>query len=316
VDDLYPEIEPYTSYRFRVSALHRLYVEECGNPEGFPALFLHGGPGAGCESYHRRFFDPVLYRVVLFDQRGCGRSTPHAELRENSTTQLIADIEEIRGRLGIDRWLVFGGSWGSTLALAYAESHPERVSALVLRGIFLCRPRDIHWFYQEGASRVFPDYWADFVEPIPPAERSDLLHAFHRRLTGDDELARMAAAKAWSVWEGRTATLLGSPTVIEHFADAHVALSLARIESHYFANDSFLRPNQLLEEAHRLADIPGVIVHGRYDLICPLESAWALAQAWPRARFLVVADAGHSATEPGIRRALVDATDRLAAELQ
>ncbi len=316
MDDFYPEIEPYASYRFAVSDLHTLYVEECGNPEGLPALFLHGGPGAGCESYHRRFFDPEQYRVVLFDQRGSGRSAPHAELRENTTAHLIADIEEIRARLGIDRWLVFGGSWGSTLALAYAESHPQRVSALVLRGIFLCRPREIHWIYQEGASRVFPDYWADFLEPIPPVERADLLQAFHRRLTGDDELARMAAAKAWSVWEGRTATLLGSPTVIEHFADPHVALSLACIESHYFVNDSFLRANQLVDDACRLADVPGVIVHGRYDLICPLESAWALAQAWPRAQLLVVPDAGHSATEPGIRRALIEATDRFASELR
>ncbi len=316
MQDLYPEIEPYTSYRIAVSDLHSLYVEECGNPEGLPALFLHGGPGAGCEPYHRRFFDPELYRVVLFDQRGSGRSTPHAELRENTTDHLVADIEEIRARLGIERWLVLGGSWGSTLALAYAEAHPARVSALVLRGIFLCRLREIQWFYQDGASRIFPDLWADFVEPIPVAERGDLLGAFHRRLTGEDELARMAAAKAWSVWEGRTATLRGNSAVVDHFADPHVALSLARIESHYFVHDSFLRPKQLLAEADRLAGIPGVIVHGRYDLICPLESAWELAQAWPQARLLVVPDAGHSATEPGIRRALIEATDRFAAQLR
>ncbi|MGD2082312.1 MAG: prolyl aminopeptidase [Chromatiales bacterium] len=313
--DLYPDIEPYAAHRLAVDGLHSLHVEECGNPRGLPALFLHGGPGAGCEPFHRRFFDPGRYRLVLFDQRGCGRSTPHAELRANTTAHLVADIEAIRERLGIDRWLVFGGSWGSTLGLAYAQTHPQRVRALVLRGIFLCRPREIRWFYQDGANRIYPDYWRDFVAPIPEAERADLLAAFHRRLVGDNEVGRMAAAKAWSIWEGRTATLLGDGAVVDHFADPHVALSVARIENHYFVNDAFLRPNQLIEDADRIADIPGVIIHGRYDLICPAEGAFELARAWPGADLQIVAGAGHSAAEPGIRRALVAATDRFAREL-
>lgn len=311
--DLYPEIEPFRTINLAVDAVHTLYVEEVGNPDGLPALFLHGGPGAGCEPYHRRFFDPARYRVVLFDQRGAGRSTPHAALDDNTTADLVADIERVREHLGVDRWLVFGGSWGSTLALAYAEAHPQRVAALVLRGIFLCRAHEIAWFYQQGASRLFPDYWEDFVAPIEPAERGDLLRAYHHVLTGDDELRRLAAAKAWSVWEGRTATLLPDPRVAGHFAQAHVALSMARIECHYFVNDAFLRPDQLLAEAPRLAGIPGVIVHGRYDVICPVENAWQLHRAWPGSELHIVADAGHSATQPGIRQRLVEATDQLAA---
>jgi proline iminopeptidase len=277
-----------------------------------PALFLHGGPGAGCEPYHRRFFDPQRYRVVLFDQRGCGKSVPHADLTDNTTWHLVADIEAIRERLGIDRWLVFGGSWGSTLALAYAETHPERVRALILRGIFLCREREIRWFYQEGASRVFPDYWRDYLKPIPEAQREDLLSAYHRRLIGHDELARLAAAKAWSLWEGRTANLLPNEDVLKHFSSPRTALALARIESHYFVHHAFLEPDQLLRDAHRIAAIPGVIVQGRYDLICPMESAWALHQAWPDSDLRVIPDAGHSACEPGIRCALVEATNRFA----
>ncbi|MCU0765919.1 MAG: prolyl aminopeptidase [Gammaproteobacteria bacterium] len=313
--DLYPDILPYAVHRLAVDERHALHVEECGTARGIPALFLHGGPGAGCEPYHRRFFDPARYRIVLFDQRGAGRSLPHADLTDNTTWHLVADIERIREHLGIDRWLVFGGSWGSTLALAYAQRHPERVRALVVRGIFLCRDEEIRWFYQEGASRVFPDYWEDFVAPVPVAERADMLHAYHRLLTGAHDIARMAAAKAWSVWEGRTATLLPNEVVVKHFGDPHVALSLARIECHYFVNQAFLRPGQLLAEAPRLAGIPGVIVHGRYDLICPFENAWALHRAWPRSELVVVPDAGHAASEPGIRSALVAATDRFAAEL-
>ena len=312
--DLYPEILPYRAEHLAVDDIHSLYIEEVGNAEGLPALFLHGGPGAGCEPYHRRFFDPGRYRVVLFDQRGAGRSTPHAELANNTTGDLIADIEKIREHLGIDRWLVFGGSWGSTLALAYAEAHPERVRALLLRGVFLCRPHEIAWFYQQGANRLFPDYWEDFLAPIDPDERGDMLAAYHRLLTGPDELRRLAAAKAWSVWEGRTATLLPDEQVTAHFAQAHVALSMARIECHYFRNDAFLRPNQLLEDAGRLAGIPGVIVHGRYDVICPLENAWQLQQAWSGSELSIVADAGHSATEPATRRRLVEATDYFADE--
>ena len=313
--DLYPDILPYAVHRLAVDDRHSLCVEECGTAKGIPALFLHGGPGAGCEPYHRRFFDPARYRIVLFDQRGAGRSQPHADLTDNTTWHLVADIERIREHLGIDRWLVFGGSWGSTLALAYAQRHPERVRALVVRGIFLCRDEEIGWFYQEGASRVFPDYWEAFVAPVPPAERHDLLRAYHRLLTGEDDIARMAAAKAWSTWEGRTATLLPNAAVVKHFGDPHVALALARIECHYFVNQAFLRPGQLLDDARRLAGIPGVIVHGRYDLICPFENAWALHRAWPGSELVAVPDAGHAASEPGIRSALVAATDRFAASL-
>jgi proline iminopeptidase len=313
--DLFPDIRPHATHALAVDGGHELYVEECGNPEGLPVVFLHGGPGGGCEPWHRRFFDPERYRIVLFDQRGCGRSTPHASLEHNTTWELVADTEYIRETLGIERWVVFGGSWGSTLALAYAQTHPERVLAMVLRGIFLCRPDEIRWFYQEGASRIFPDYWADYQAVIPPEERHDMLSAYHRRLTGDNEIKRMAAAKAWSVWEGRAATLLPNPGVVEHFGDPRVALSMARIECHYFMNDAFLGPNQLLDDAHRLEGIPGVIVHGRYDLICPLENAWQLHRAWPGSELEVVANSGHSAGEPGTRAALVTATNRFAAQL-
>lgn len=308
---LYPDIRPYVQHSLAVEPPHVLHVEECGNPDGIPVLFIHGGPGAGCEPYHRRFFDPGLYRIILFDQRGCGRSTPHAELDGNTTRALVSDMEAIRKHLGLERWMLFGGSWGSTLGLAYAETYPERVLGLILRGIFLCRPHEIRWFYQEGASRLFPDYWEAYLEPIPAAERSDLVRAYYRRLTSDDEVARMAAAKAWSLWEGRTASLLPREEVVNHFADPFTALSLARIECHYFMHDSFLEPDQLLRDAHRLAGIPGIIVHGRYDAICPLENAWQLARAWPDAELQIIPDAGHAASEPGIVDALVRATNSL-----
>ncbi|MEY6432224.1 prolyl aminopeptidase [Thioalkalicoccus limnaeus] len=313
--DLYPPIEPYATHRIAVDPPHEIHVEECGRRDGIPALFLHGGPGAGCEPGHRRFFDPARYRIVLFDQRGCGRSRPHAELAANTTWDLVSDIERIRQVLGIERWLVFGGSWGSTLALAYAQAHPERVAALIVRGVFLCRDTEIRWFYQEGANWVFPDWWRDFVAPIPDAEHGDLLAAYHQRLIGPDESVRLAAAQAWSLWEGRTATLMPNADVQAYFADPHVALSLARIECHYFVNRAFLDPDQLLRDAHRLADLPGVIVQGRYDIICPVRSAWELHQAWPAAQLELISDAGHAAFEPGIRRALVAATDRFATEL-
>ena len=313
--DLYPPIEPFETRRLEVSAGHRLHVEQVGNPSGIPILFLHGGPGAGCESYHRRFFNPQAYRVVLFDQRGCGRSTPHASLEANTTWDLVNDIEAIRQTLGIERWLLFGGSWGSTLALAYAQHHPERVIGMILRGIFLCRDQEIDWFYQAGASQIFPDYWEDYIAPIPEAERGNFLQAYHRRLTGDNEIQRMAAAKAWSIWEGRTASLHPNEAVVDFFSQPHTALSLARIECHYFMHQAFLRPNQLLEDATRLAGIPGVIVQGRYDLICPMVSAWQLHQAWPGSELMVIPDAGHSAAEPGIRAALIETTDRFAREL-
>jgi len=309
---LFPDIRPNDSYFLPVDPPHELYVEECGNSAGLPVLFLHGGPGAGIEPYHRRFFDPEIYRIVLFDQRGAGRSRPHASLEGNETPALVADIERIREHMGIERWLVFGGSWGSTLALVYAETHPERVMGLILRGIFLCRREEIRWFYQEGASRIFPDYWTDFVAPIPDEERADLLGAYYRRLTGDDEIARMAAAKAWSLWEGRCATLHPDQTLRDHFTDPHIAMSLARIEAHYFMHDSFLEPDQILRDSERLGEIPGIIVHGRYDMVCPIENAFALQRAWPASRLDTVPDAGHAATEPGITDALLKATEEMA----
>lgn len=310
--ELYPPSTPYRTHTIAVSGEHRLYVEECGRPDGLPVVFVHGGPGAGCEPWHRQFFDPERYRIVLFDQRGCGRSLPHATLKGNTTRELVSDLENIREELGIGRWLVFGGSWGSTLGLVYAQTHPERVLGLVLRGIFLCRPRDIHWFYQEGASYLLPDYWEDFLQPVAEPERADLVGAYYRRLTGDDEVARMAAARAWSLWEGRASTLLPRDSVVDHFTNPHTALSLARIECHYFMHDSFLETHQVLNNVGRISDIPGVIVHGRYDVVCPVEQAWALHAAWPQSRLQIIPDAGHSAAEPGIVDALVTATDQFA----
>ena len=315
MSDLYPHLEPYVNHTIEVDPPHKLHVEECGNPTGIPVVFLHGGPGSGCEPYHRRFFNPDKYRIILFDQRGCGRSSPHAELQGNNTQALVADMELIREKLGIDKWVVFGGSWGSTLGLVYAETHLERVHGLILRGIFLCRPREIHWFYQEGASRIFPDYWQEYLKPIPGADHVDLLQAYYRHLTSDNEVERMAAAKAWSLWEGRCATLKPSQSVVDHFGDPFTALSLARIECHYFVNNSFLEEDQILRDAHKLHDIPGIIVHGRYDMVCPIESAWDLHKVWPQAELKIIDDAGHSASEAGTRSALVDAADRMAARL-
>ena len=306
----YPETKPYKTFMLKVSGLHTLWVEECGNPEGTPVVFLHGGPGAGCEAFHRRFFDPKHYRIILFDQRGCGRSTPHAELRENTTQDLVTDIERIREHLGIDRWLVFGGSWGATLGLAYAEAYPDRVTGLILRGIFLCRRQDIQWFYQEGAGKIHPELWEEYVRIIPEDERHDMVGAYYRRLTSSDVNVQLAAARAWSVWEGATSNLVTKPSVLDHFAHEPTALSLARIECHYFIHDSFLHDNQLLKEAHRLEGIPGVIVHGRYDMVCPIEQAWALHQAWPGSELKVAPCSGHSATEPEIIDALVLATQQ------
>lgn len=313
---LYPAISPYSEQRLRVDTIHELYIEESGNPHGVPVLFLHGGPGSGTEAYHRCFFDPLRYRIILFDQRGCGRSTPHACLDDNTTQLLVQDIEQIRQHLGISQWLLFGGSWGSTLALVYAETHPEKVLGLVLRGIFLCRPEEIQWFYQQGASRLFPDYWQDYLAPIAEQERDDLLSAYYRRLTSGDEQQRLSAAKAWSLWEGCTSTLLPSEQVRAHFVSPATALSLARIECHYFMHDSFLEPNQILRNVNAIKDLPAVIVHGRYDVVCPLENAWQLHQRWPNSRLDIVAGAGHSASEKGIVDALVRATDDFAAELR
>ena len=310
MQQLFPSVEPYQTQMLPVSDGHSLYIEECGQPDGLPVVFLHGGPGAGCESYHRRFFDPDVYRIILFDQRGCGRSVPHASLHGNTTDALVADMETIRERLDVDQWVVFGGSWGSTLGLVYAETFPERVLGLVLRGIFLCRPADIQWFYQQGASALLPDHWEGFLEPVPADERGDLVNAYYRLLTGDDEVARMAAAKAWSLWEGLASTLLPKAAVTDHFARSKTALSLARIECHYFVNNSFMLENQILRDATRLQKIPGIIVHGRYDVVCPLEQAWDLHRAWPQSCLQIVQDAGHSATEHGIVDALVAATNQ------
>ena len=309
---LYHEIEPYRTERLRVDDLHEIYFEESGNPQGRPVVFVHGGPGGGTEPKQRRYFDPERYRIVLFDQRGCGRSTPHASLERNTTWHLVADMEAIRERLGLERWMLFGGSWGSTLSLAYALRHPERVTALVLRGIFLLRRREIDWFYQEGASRIFPDAWEAYLAEIPPAERGDLLAAYHRRLTADDPATRIRAARAWSVWEGSTSRLFPDPELIARTGEDTFAIAFARIECHYFVNRGFLESDGwLLAQAGRLRGIPGVIVQGRYDVVCPMESAWALHRAWPEAQLRIVPDAGHSASEPGIVHELITATDRL-----
>jgi len=313
--ELYPPIHENRHFYLKVDDTHDIYVEECGNEDGVPVVFLHGGPGAGCELYHRQLFNPEKYRIILFDQRGCGRSQPHASLENNTTQHLIADMEQIREELDIEKWVIAGGSWGSTLALAYAETHPQCVSGLIVRGIFLATTKDVHWFYQEGASRIYPDYWEDFIAPIPENERNNLLQAYHSRLTDGNEIARMRVAKAWSLWEARTATLHPSVSILEHFSDPRTALSVARIEAHYFINDSFFEPDQLLKNASILKDIPGFIIHGRYDMICPMEQAHALHKAWPLADFFVVQGAGHSAGEAGISAALIKASDDMLKKL-
>ena len=311
---LYPELEPFDAGRLSVSPLHTLYYEQSGRPNGKPVVVVHGGPGGGSEPTQRRFFDPDRYRIVLFDQRGCGRSRPHAELRENTTWDLVADIDRLRQHLGIRRWQVFGGSWGSALALAYAESHPEQVTELVLRGIFLLREPELRWFYQEGTHALFPEAWADYVAPIPEAERGDLLQAFYRRLTSPDAQVRLKAARAWSTWEGRTVSLLPNPEREARFAEDSFAEAFARIECHYFVHGGWFQPrDQLLRNVDRIRHVPAVIVQGRYDVVTPMTTAWDLHQAWPEATFQVVPDAGHAATEPGIARALVEATSRFAA---
>ena len=310
---LYPETAPYATGTLKVDERHTLYWEQCGNPDGKPVVVLHGGPGAGCSDSMRRFHDPAKYRIVLFDQRGAGRSTPHADLVDNTTWDLVADIEKLREHLGIARWQVFGGSWGSTLALAYAETHPQRVAELVLRGIFLLRRWELEWFYQEGASRLFPDAWQHYVDAIPAAERHDLIAAFHRRLTSDDAQVRLAAARAWSIWEGATSYLQIPADYATTHGDAAFALAFARIENHYFVNGGFFEEEgQLLRDAHRIADIPGVIVHGRYDVVCPIQSAFDLKRVWPKAELVVSPGAGHSAFEAENVDALVRATDRFA----
>lgn len=309
----YPPIEPYKTGKLDVTGGHSLYFEEVGNPDGKPAVFVHGGPGAGAQPFDRRFFDPERYRVVLFDQRGCGRSTPHASLEENTTWHLIEDIERLREHLGIDRWLVFGGSWGSTLSLAYAQTHPTSVSELVLRGIFLLRRKELLWFYQEGASAIFPDEWEKYLAPIPENERGDLVSAYYKRLTSDDEKVRLEAARAWSQWEGSTLSLYPNEKRVQFFGGEEFATAFARIECHYFMNGAFLEhESQLLDNVDRIRHIPGVIVQGRYDICTPVMSAWDLHRAWPEAEFHLIPDAGHASNEPGIVDALVEATDRFA----
>jgi proline iminopeptidase len=309
--ELYPPLEPFDSGFMEVDSGHRVYFEQCGNPRGKPALFVHGGPGGGGDVNVRRFFDPAGYRIVVFDQRGSGRSLPHAALENNTTWHLVADIEALRTRLEIERWLVFGGSWGSTLALAYAQAHPDAVSELVLRGIFLLRRMELDWFYQCGASMLFPDLWQEFLAPIPQDERGDLLGAYHRRLMSTDRHTQLAAARAWSVWEGATSSLLPNADRASQFGAADFALALARIETHYFVNRGFFDDEQqLLRGVEKLRKTPAVIVQGRYDVVCPIATAWELHERWPEADFRIVPDAGHSAYEPGIAGELVAATDR------
>lgn len=309
---LFPEIKPHAEYRFKVDDIHTIHVEECGNPKGVPVLVVHGGPGAGCESYYRRFFDAERYRIILFDQRGAGRSTPLAELQNNTTQDLVSDMEFIRAELGIEKWMLFGGSWGSTLSLYYAQQHPGRVLGMVLRGIFLCRKQDFDWFYSEGgASRIFPEHWQEFVSVIPEPERDNLMQAYYRRLTSDNELEQIQAAKAWSTWEGRCATLHPNQKVVEHFGHPHVAISLARIECHYFLNKAFMADNQLLDQAHTLNGIPGIVVHGRYDMVCPLDNAVSLCDRWEDAELQIIRDAGHSASEAAIIDGLVRACEKM-----
>ncbi len=306
----YAPIERYNHGFLQVDAEHSIYFEESGNPKGKPVLFVHGGPGSNTDPGHRQYFDPKVYRIILFDQRGAGKSTPHASLNNNTTWHLISDIERLREKLGVDKWVVFGGSWGSTLSLSYAISHPERVKGLVLRGIFLCRKKEIHWFYQHGAHHLFPDEWERYLKPIPEAERHDLVSAYHRRLTSEDERVRLEAARAWSRWEGATIKLIPDTAQIETFTADHHAVAIARIECHYFMNHAFFASdNWILENIAKVRKIPAIIVHGRYDVVCPVENAWELHKAWPESTLEIVADAGHAASEPGLIDALVRATD-------
>ncbi len=311
---LFAPIEPFRTGVFDTGDGHQIYWELCGNPAGKPAVFVHGGPGSGCSAEQRRLFDPQRYCVLLFDQRGCGRSRPHASLENNTTWHLVADMESLREHLGFERWLVFGGSWGSTLALAYAQTHTARVSELVLRGIFTLRRAELLWYYQEGASWLFPDLWAEFVAPIPAAERGDLMAAYRKRLVGDDPAAQLAAARAWSLWEGQTVSLLPDPAGKDKHGEDHFALAFSRIENHYFVHQGWMEEGQLIRDAGRLAGIPGVIVQGRYDMATPAKTAWDLHQAWPEAAFHLIPDAGHAFNEPGTLHQLLLALDRFAGE--
>ena len=309
---LYPEIKPYARHQLNVDETHTLYLEESGSADGIPVLFIHGGPGSGCGKYDRRFFNPQKYRIILFDQRGAGRSQPHAELEDNTTPQLIADIEKIRQFLNIDNWMLFGGSWGSTLALLYAQAFPDNVMGLILRGIFLAREKDLNWLYQAGADRIFPDYWQEFIKPIADEKRSNLVDAYYELLTGENELAKMAAAKAWSSWEARCATLRPSNETLHTFTKPHRALSMARIEAHYFKHACFIEENQILRNMEKIESIPGIIIHGRYDMVCTLDNATELHHAWLNSELHIIRDAGHAATEQGNADALVKAANTMA----
>jgi proline iminopeptidase len=313
MDALFPEIEPYNSFSLEVSDLHKIHVEEAGNPSGLPVIFVHGGPGGGIDANHRRYFDPKIWRIVLFDQRGCGKSIPFGELRENTTFDLVGDMEKIRQNLGIDKWHVFGGSWGSTLALSYAITHPSKALSLVLRGIFLVRKKEISWFYQHGASMFYPEEWELFIEPIPKAERHDLVSAYHKRLNSNDEATIFSAARAWSRWEGATSKLRKDDKMIEQFSADRFAYAFARIENHYLFHQAFFDDdNWILNNVRKIAHVPGVIVQGRYDMPCPPVSAYELHKAWPKGEFIMVEAAGHSASEQGITQALVNATNQMA----
>ncbi|MBS9775319.1 prolyl aminopeptidase [Candidatus Gracilibacteria bacterium] len=310
---LYPKIETNQTGMLKVSDIHTVYWEESGNPDGKPVIFVHGGPGGGVSPETRRFFDPEKYRIIQFDQRGCGKSTPHACLEENTTWDLIDDMEKIRELLGVEKWMVFGGSWGSTLSLAYAQKHPNRVTELVLRGIFLLRQKELQWFYQNGASAIFPDFWEEYVSFIPKEEQGDLMKAYQKRLLGDDKEVQLEAARRWSVWEGSTCHLFPDEKQIAETGDANFALAFARIENHYFMNKGFFESeNQILENIDSIRHIPTVIVQGRYDVVCPMQTAWELHKKFPEAQFVLCKNSGHSAFEPEIVSELVDATDRFA----
>jgi proline iminopeptidase len=309
---LYPALKPYAKHRLAVESPHNLYIEECGNPDGLPIVVVHGGPGAGLSEDYRRYFDPNVYRIILFDQRGAGHSTPHAELAGNTTAALVHDMEAIRELLDIKQWFLLGGSWGSTLALVYAQTHPQRVLGLILRGIFLCRPQEIKWFYEDGARKIFPDYWEDFIAPIPLGQRHNLIQTYYEFLTSPNEIARMAAAKAWATWEARCATLEPSQQSLDYLTNPHTALSISRIECHYFRNNSFMEPDQILRNIEKIQHISGIIVHGRYDIVCPVENAWDLHKVWPNSQLHIIRNAGHSGMEPGIVDGLIRATQQMA----
>lgn len=314
---LFPSIKPFKTERLKVSDLHEIYIEQVGNPDGQPVVFLHGGPGGGIQADYRRYFDPSFYRVVLFDQRGSGQSVPHAELKDNTTWDLVSDIEKIRTHLNIDRWVVFGGSWGSTLALSYATLHADRIKALVLRGIFMCRPKEIKWFYQEGAGMMFPELWEKYVDMIQPSKRNDMVKAYYQLLTDEDPAVQLEAAKRWSQWEAGTSHLYYDQKAVDDYGDPHKALAFARIECHYFINNAFFDSDEyLLSQVDKFKHIPGWIVHGRYDVVCPPTNAWELHKAWGNSELIMAADSGHSMSEPGIQKHLVEIMQSLKSKIK